>query len=214
MPAPLVRIDPGWQIFAQPHHDLAGIDAARHRRRLFAPRHVVGVRDRGVRAPANLVRRLQPFERRGERRRRGIDREMRTIDAAKFLRIGMHVHERLLRVRNFKQRVALRRHFAEPCADGDDHIRRLHARQQLRIDADAKIAGVTGVQRIHQMRAAERGRDRHAQIVRRNAPPRRRHSPTNGCRRAAPAAAPPPTAIFCSFTMSVRPGHDFDRFIG
>ena len=94
-----------------------------------------------------------------------MDREMRPVDAAEFFGAGMDVHEGRLRRGNRKQRVALARHFPEPAADQDDEIGRLDPRQQLRIGPDAEIAGITGVQRMKQVGAAEAGRDRHRELL-------------------------------------------------
>ena len=182
------------QILAQPHHDLAEVDAAGLRRRLLGPVEIIGVRGLGLRAPGNLVRRLQAFQRRGKAGRRRVDRQMRMIDAAELLGAGMHMHERLPRARNVEQRIALRGDFAEPAADQHDQVGRLDAREQLRIDAEADVAGVARMQRIDQMGAAERGRDRHRRSARRSARARRRRPPTSGCRRRERSATSRPRA--------------------
>ena len=65
------------------------------------------------------------------------------IDAAELLGVGMDVDERLPRVGDVEQRVALRRHFRHAAADQQHEIGRLDARFQLRIGADADIAGIS-----------------------------------------------------------------------
>ena len=75
------------------------------------------------------------------------------------------MHQRLARPGNVEQRIALRGNFAEPAADQHDQIRRLDAREQLRIDAEADVAGIARMQRVDQMRAAEGGRDRHGEAL-------------------------------------------------
>ena len=54
----------------------------------------------------------------------------------------MHVDQRLLRRRHLQQRVARRRHLAQPLADHQQHVGVAHARRELRVDADADVAGV------------------------------------------------------------------------
>ena len=75
------------------------------------------------------------------------------------------MHQRLPRAGNVEQRIALRRDFAEPAADQHDQVGCLDARQQLRIDAEADVAGVARMQRVDQVGAAERGRDRHVEAL-------------------------------------------------
>ena len=82
------------------------------------------------------------------------------IDAAEFFRARMHMHQLGLRFGDIEHAVALRRHFAETPADQQHQVGALHARQQFRIWPDAEIAGVAGMQRVEQMPASERGRDR------------------------------------------------------
>src|SRR4029077_17425798 len=81
------------KIFAQPDHDFAEIDAARLWCRLVGPGAIIGVGGLSLRAPADFVGRLQAFERGCEGRGRSIDCEMRMVDATKFLRAGMDMHE-------------------------------------------------------------------------------------------------------------------------
>jgi hypothetical protein len=116
---------------------------------------VVGVRDFGVFRPRQRGRRLQAFERGGEGGRRSVDRKMRVIDAAEFLRAGMHMHQRLLRAGNVEQRVTLARHLAHPSADQQQHVGILDARDDFRVGADAEIAGVTRMRLVEEMTAAE-----------------------------------------------------------
>jgi hypothetical protein len=85
---------------------------------------------------------------------------------AEFVRIRIDVDELHLRIRNVEQRVALARHLAEPPADQQHEIGRLHARDQLRIDAGAEIARVGRMRRRKQRHAAERGRDRQVERAR------------------------------------------------
>ena len=115
------------------------------------------------------------------------------------------MHEGLPRPRNVEQRIALRRHLAEPAADQHDQIGRLDAREQLRIGADAEVAGVA---RMPRSRSDARGGTwwRPARrSVRRSAPATRaRGSPTSGCRRPARSAASRPRAA--SAASPCRPG--------
>ena len=89
--------------------------------------------------------------------------------------------ERLLRHRHVEQGVALRRPFAEPAAEQQHEVGRLHARQQLRIGTAGEVAGIARMQRVHDMGAAERGRDRDVEAL---GKPHQR-----GARRLRPAAA-------------------------
>ena len=128
------------------------------------------------------------------------------IDAAELLGARMDVHQLRLRLGNVEQRVALRRHFAEPAADQQHQVGGLDARQQLRIGPDAEIAGVAGMQRVEQMAAAERGGDRQREALGK--------ARERGAGRLRPAAAAdehdrtlaPPTAASAAALMSVRPG--------
>ena len=123
------------------------------------------MRDRRLVGPAQVVRRLQAFERGRERRRRGVDRKLGAVDAAKLGDVREHVHELLRRRRNVEQRVALRRHLAEPAADQDDEVGALHPRQQLGIGADAEVARIARVVGVEQVRAAERRRNRKCKTL-------------------------------------------------
>ena len=180
------------QILAEPHHDLAEVDAAGLRRRLLGPVQIVVVRGLGLRAPGNLVRRLQAFQRRGKAGRRRVDGQMRMIDAAELLGAGMDMHEGLPRPGNVEQRIALRGNFAEPAADQHDQVGRLDAGEQLRIDAEADVAGVARVQRVDQMGAAEGGGDRHREALGEARQRRASRPPTSGCRRPARSATSRP----------------------
>ena len=104
------------------------------------------------------------------------------------------MHQRLARARNVEQRIALRGDFAEPAADQHDQVRRLDAREQLRIDAEADVAGIARMQRVDQMRAAERGRDRHGEALGEARERRASRPPTSGCRRPARSAISRPRA--------------------
>ena len=119
----------------------------------------------GLGAPADLVGRLQALERRGEFGRRRVDRKVRAIDPSEVLGARIRMHERDLRRRDVEQRIALRRHLAEPPPHHDDEIGRLDARQELRVRADAEVAGVRRMQRVEQMEAAERGDHRQSEAL-------------------------------------------------
>ena len=153
--------------------------------RLLGPGEVVVMRGLGLGAPADLVRRLQPFERGRKAGRRGVDREVGPVDAAELAGVRMHVDEFHLRVRNVEQRVALRRHLAEPPADQQHQVGALDARDHFRVRPDAEIAGVAGMRGGKEMQAAERGDHRQGRSARQSASPPRRRPPTSGCRRAA-----------------------------
>src|SRR5262249_58886961 len=128
---------------------------AGYRRRLIGPGKEVGVGERSFAPPAQFVRRLEPFERGGERGRRGVDRKLRVIDATELFDAGKHVHEGLAWPRNVEEGVTLRGHFAEPPADEQDEVGALHPREKLGIGSDAEVARVAGMRGIEQMRAAE-----------------------------------------------------------
>ena len=185
MPAPLEHDRVGRKIVAQPHHDGAEIDAAGLLGRLLGPGEIVGMRGLRPGAPLDLVGRLQAFGGGREGGRRRMDREMRLVDAAELLGARMHVHEGHLRARNVEQRVALRRHLAEPAADQQHEVGLLDARDQLRVRPDAEIARVAGMQRVEQRAAPERGRDRQREALGEAGDRRVRGRPTSGCRRAA-----------------------------
>ena len=94
------------KVVPQPHHDGAEIDSARLLGRLLRPGEIVGMRGLGLTAQRPQI---QVLEHRRECRGRRMDRQMRTVDAAKFFSARMDMHERHLRPRNVEQRVALRR---------------------------------------------------------------------------------------------------------
>src|SRR5512133_1935090 len=66
----------------------------------------------------------------------GEDRELGPVDAAELLCPGVDVDERL----SADERVAGRRHLAEPRTDDEQQVGVTHALCQLRIDADAGVA--------------------------------------------------------------------------
>ena len=119
---------------------------------------------------------------------------------------GMHVHECLLRRRNVEQRVALRRHLAEPAADQEHQIGALDARQQLwdwgrcrdrRHSRDGR--GRTGARGGTSSQPAARNARRSA-ATRAQAASDQRLPPSSTIGRSAAQS------IFCSRLMSVRPG--------
>ncbi len=75
------------------------------------------------------------------------------------------MHQLHLRLGNIEQRVALRRHLAQAPADQQHQVGALHARQQFRIGPDAEVAGVTRMQRVEQMPAAEGGGHRQREAL-------------------------------------------------
>ncbi len=190
----------GRQIVAQPHHDLAEVDGARHRRRFLAPGEKVGMRCITVATPRNLLGRLQAVQRRAESGRRRVDCEMRMIDAAELVGTGMHMHELGLRLGNIEHAVALRRHFTKAPADQQDQVGGLHARKQLGIWPDAEVAGVTGMHCIDQVAAPECGRDRQRKSLGETHQAR--------ARLLAPAAAPDQhDGVLCAPQQILQPGH-------
>src|SRR5205085_10427755 len=90
----------------------------------------------------------------------GIDPEGGTINAAQLFRASMHVNPPLLGHWRFEPRIGARRHLAQARADREQHIRRLDALGQLRVDADAAVARVVGAAIVEQVLAAERRADR------------------------------------------------------
>ena len=117
-----------------------------------------------------------------------MDRQMRTIDAAELFGAGMDMHERHLRPRNVEQRVALRRQFAHPPADQNDEVGGFDALDELRIRADAEIAGVARMQRIEQMQTAERRAHRQRVFLREARDAVRKLPATSGCRQESGSA--------------------------
>src|SRR5262249_52377161 len=89
---------------------------------LVVPAGEAGVGERGLAAPPRFLRRLEPFERGVEGGRRGVDRELRAIDATELFDAGKHVHEGLTWPRNVDEGVTLRGQFAQPPADEQDEI--------------------------------------------------------------------------------------------
>src|SRR3546814_11261627 len=73
---------------------------------------------------------------------------------------GMDVHQPLARPRDVEQRVATGGHLAEPGADHDQQVAVAHPGGQLRVDADADMAGIVRVPVVEMVLAAERSTDR------------------------------------------------------
>jgi hypothetical protein len=86
---------------------------------------------------------------------------MRPIDPADFFGAGMDVDEFDLGCRAGKQRIALRRDFAETAAGQHQQVSGFGARHQLRVGTETEVAGVERMQGIEQRRAAIAGCDRH-----------------------------------------------------
>ena len=196
----------GRKLVAQAGDDLAEVDGARHRGGLVGPGQEVGMRRRRRRGPGRRRRGRETLERGRKGGRRCVDGQRRAIDPAELLDAGIDMHERLRRARDVEQRVALRGHLAEPAADQDDEIGLLHAREQLRVRADAEVAGVAGVPGVEEMRPAERGRDRQREALGEALHRRAGRGSTSGCRRAARSGACASLSSACSRRMSAGPG--------
>ena len=121
---------------AQERDHLAEVDVAGQRTALEA-RQVVGARSFRPAAPARGIEDAEPPERGRELRQRGDDRQLRLVDAAELVRVGMRVDERLARARRVQQRVAAGRHLAEPAAEREDQVGVLDATCELRVHARA-----------------------------------------------------------------------------
>src|SRR6185437_2291341 len=115
------------------------------------PRLVVGTRSVGLLAPARLDAKI-PYGR-SELLRPREDRQRRPVDAPELLGAGMDVHERLL----VDQRVAGRRHLAEPRPDDEQQVGVADALRELRVDAYADVARVARRVVVDRILAAERG---------------------------------------------------------
>jgi hypothetical protein len=63
-----------------------------------------------------------PREGLGESRVGRVDRQFRPVDAAEFFRVGEDMHQRLVGVGAFQQRIVRRRHLAEAAADQQNEI--------------------------------------------------------------------------------------------
>ena len=109
-----------------------------------------------VRRPRHGRGGAHTVQRRSKSLRRSVDGQCGAIQLAQFIRIGMHVHQGLRRRGDVEQLIALRRHFRQPPAHHQHQIRRLDARQQLGVDAQAQVAAVASVRGREQHLAAER----------------------------------------------------------
>jgi hypothetical protein len=76
------------------------------------------------------------------------------------------MHERLAGAGQIDERIALRGNFTQTAADEQNEIRGLDARNELRIGADAEIAGIAFVTRVEHVAAAERSGDRQRKFLR------------------------------------------------
>ncbi len=106
---------------------------------------VVGVgRGRPFR-PATDVRRREGSERLAGEAEGALQQEVSGVDAAEFFGAGVQVNQLLGGARRSEELVAAGGHFAEADAEGEDEIRRTDAGGELRVDADADVAGVERV---------------------------------------------------------------------
>ena len=113
--------------------------------------------------------RLEHREGLGEGGGCGVDRQVRAIDPPELARVGVDVDERLVGVGALQKCVVGRRHFAHAAADKQDQIGFLDVGAQLRIDADADVAGIARVKLIAQRLPAERAADGKLPAVERRA---------------------------------------------
>src|ERR1700730_6767594 len=135
-----------WKCAAQMLHRVAHLECTRRiDRGRISPGKELGVRITGAIGPDNLARRLHHLKRGREANGRCIYRKLRVIDFAELARIRMDMHQLLSRRRDFKERVALRRHLGQASTYEQDQIRLLDAGDELWIGSDAEIAGVAGV---------------------------------------------------------------------
>ncbi len=118
----------------------------------------------------------------------------------------MHVHETLPGLRRLEQRVAGRRHLAQPLAHDEQHVGLADARGELGAHADAGVACVVGVAVVEQILIAEGADDRQFAGSRRIAAARRRPPHPSGCRRPAPAARMAAASSVRTAAMSVAAG--------
>ena len=153
------------ELAAQPAHHLARMEFAGHGRRLLAPGDIGFMRGGAGALPGGGIRRLDRLERGAEAGRRGIDRQRRAIDPAELFRIGMDMHQRPAGIRDAEQRVGLARHLREAPADQQDEVALLDAGEQLRVRADAEIAGEVRMVGREQHLPAERDRDRQVETL-------------------------------------------------
>ena len=109
------------------------------------------------------------------------DRERGLVDAAQLLGTGMDVDQRLRGHGRREQRIARRRHLAQPLADHEQHVGVANARGELRIDADPDVAGVERVPVVEQVLVAESAGDRQRE--------RLGHLAQRAARGRVPAAA-------------------------
>src|ERR1043165_17817 len=138
------------QVLAQPHHDRAKIDAARLLGRHLGPREILRVSHVRPLAPGNAIGWPYGLQRRGKCGWTRVERQMRAIELPKLLGARMNVDQLHLRRRNAEQRVALRGELAQPSTDKENKIGFLDPRNEFGIGADAKVARITGIERIEQ----------------------------------------------------------------
>ena len=67
------------------------------------------------------------------------------IDTSQFLRVSMNMHERLLRERHIKKRIALRRDLRHAPANQQDQIARFNTRAQFGAWPNRKLACIIGM---------------------------------------------------------------------
>lgn len=140
---------------AQPGYHLAHLHGAGHR---LVPEvgEVVGVPPSVQQTHGTGAAGRSPDERRGT----GVDRQGGVVHASELLGARVHVHERLPRRGDRDQGVATRGHLAEPRADHQQQVGRLHALDQRGIGREAQVAHVARTRVVEEVLAAERRHDR------------------------------------------------------
>ena len=106
--------------------------------------------------PQQRHRRRQRFERLRRAGHRRLQQQVGGIHATQLFGAGVDVNQLLLRPRRFDQRVAAGRHLAQARADREDQVGIDDALGELRIDADAHVAGVVRMAVVEQVLEAKR----------------------------------------------------------
>ena len=142
----------------EPRDDLPHVERAGNRSRR-TPRDALRFDVANGAGPRRRVDRRFAVHRgkKGTRRRR--DGERRLVDAAQLVGVRVNVNELLRGHRRIEQRIARRGDFAQPLADHEQDVGVAHPRRELRIDADADVAGVVAVPVVEKVLIAERAGD-------------------------------------------------------
>ena len=146
---------------AQVRHHLGQLELARQLP-VAEVGEVVGAR---LLDPGGAMCAVDRRERRRELRRARDDRQLRLVDAAELVRVGVDVDQPLARARRLEQRVLACGDLAEACAEREDHVGVLDALRKRGVHPDRQQPGVHRRAVVDVVLAAKRGGNGHVRSL-------------------------------------------------